>query len=268
MSSYFMESAEEEIRLELKTNEESVRSHALWCGLQPGMRVLDAGCGSGKTSCILHDMAQPGGSVLGIDFSERRVDYARKKFRRPGLDFEPHDLKKPLEGIGEFDFVWTCFVLEYFRRESQSIVDNLARCLKPGGRLCLLDLDSNMMNHYDLPKHLEKFFCGLIRKITEDHNFDPFCGRKLYSYMYDLGFEQIRVNLVPHHLIYGEVRELDFFNWLKKVEVSAEKESGEFQKYPGGYPAFAADFEAFFRNPRRFTYTPLVICTGVKPLKA
>ena len=104
MSSYFMESAEEEIRLELKTNEESVRSYALWCGLQPGMRVLDAGCGSGKTSCILHDMAQPGGSVLGIDFSERRVDYARKKFRRPGLDFEPHDLKKPLEGIGAVSY--------------------------------------------------------------------------------------------------------------------------------------------------------------------
>ena len=44
-----------------------------------------------------------------------------------------------------------------------------------------------------------------------------YCGRKLYSFLYDLGFEQIRVNIVPHHLIYGEIRDLDFFNWIKKI---------------------------------------------------
>ena len=45
--SYLMENLEEAIRLEMKTDPEAVRKQALWCGLKPGMRVLDAGCGPG-----------------------------------------------------------------------------------------------------------------------------------------------------------------------------------------------------------------------------
>jgi hypothetical protein len=39
-----------------------------------------------------------------------------------------------------------------------------------------------------------------------------------------------------------------------------------FEDYPGGPGGFLGDFEAFFRNPRRFTYTPLILCKGKKPI--
>lgn len=264
-NSYLMENADEEIRLEWKTDPEDVKKQALWCGLEPGMRVLDAGCGTGKTSSILFDMVQPGGTVCGVDFSGKRVEFAREKYARSGLDFRVCDLTRPLEGLGTFDFVWVRFVLEYFRKESRDIVGHLAECLKAGGRLCLLDLDHNMLNHYELPGTMETFFQRLMKRISEEHNFDPYCGRKLYSYMYDLGFREIRMEMLPHHLIYGKIRDVDAFNWLKKVEVSAAKTSGEFENYPGGYSGFLEAFKAFFFDARRFTYTPLIICTGVKP---
>ena len=38
----------EAIRLEVKTDPQALQRQALWCGVKPGMRVLDAGCGAGK----------------------------------------------------------------------------------------------------------------------------------------------------------------------------------------------------------------------------
>lgn len=261
---YLMESADEETRLEWKTDPDHVRKQAGWCGIKPGMRVLDAGCGTGKTTGILFDMVQPGGSALGIDFSERRVGYAREKYGRPGLDFQVCDLTKPLDNIGKFDFIWVRFVLEYFRKESKDIAGQLSECLNPGGRLCLLDLDHNSLNHYGIAPQMEEYFFKVMHKISEEQNFDPYCGRKLYSFLYDLGLADIRVDVVPHHLIYGEIRDVDVYNWMKKIEVSADKVRPAYNDYPGGFDAFISEFKKFFLDPRRFTYTPLIICTGIK----
>ncbi len=261
---YLMESAEEEIRLEWKTDPDLVRKQAGWCGIEPGMRVLDAGCGTGKTTGILFDMVQPGGSALGIDFSEKRVGYAREKYGGPGIDFQVCDLMRPLDNIGKFDFIWVRFVLEYFRKESKEIVGRLSECLNPGGRLCLLDLDHNSLNHYGIAPQIEQYFFKVMNRISEEQNFDPYCGRKLYSYLYDLGLADIRVDVVPHHLIYGEIRDVDVYNWMKKIQVSAEKIRFAYNDFPGGFDGFVNEFRNFFLDPRRFTYTPLIICTGIK----
>jgi SAM-dependent methyltransferase len=229
------------------------------------MRVLDAGCGTGKATGILFEMVQPGGNALGIDFSEKRISYAREKYGRLGLDFQLHDLTGPLENIGEFDFIWVRFLLEYFLKESEDIVRQLSECLAPGGRLCLLDLDHNCLSHYGIAQHTEEFFFRVMKKISAEQNFDPYCGRKLYSFLYDLGLADIRVDIVPHHLIYGDIRDVDVFNWIKKIEVSAGKVRSAYSDYPGGFDGFISEFKKFFLDPRRFTYTPLIMCTGIKP---
>jgi hypothetical protein len=41
-------------------------------------------------------------------------------------------------------------------------------------------------------------------------------GRKLYTYLYDMGFKDIQAHMMPHHLIYGELISSDDFNWIKK----------------------------------------------------
>ena len=82
-----MENTEEIVRLELKTDPEAVRKQALWCGLKPGLRVLDVGCGTGKITSILHELIQPGGEILGVDYSEERIRYAKQHYaREPGIE--------------------------------------------------------------------------------------------------------------------------------------------------------------------------------------
>lgn len=266
-TNYLMENQDEIFRLEIKTDPEALKRQAEWCGIKPGMRVLDVGCGPGKTTSILYEMTQPGGTIMGIDYSEERIRYAREHYGgKPGIDFRIHDLMDPFDDLGQFDIVWVRFVLEYFRAESSDIVKALKDCLKPGGYLCLIDLDYNCLNHYELTPEMSELLPKLMARLDEEYNFDTYSGRKLYSYLYDHGYEKIKLHLMPHHLIYGKLRDADAFNWIKKAEVIATKLDYLFDNYPGGYEAFFADFKKFFYDPRRFTYTPLILCKGIKPI--
>lgn len=263
---YLMENPDETFRLEIKTDPNAIRSQASWCGLKPGMHVLDVACGPGKTTAILHEMIQPEGEILGLDASEKRIRYARDHYgQEKGIHFRVHDLRQPLVGVGNFDLMWVRFILEYFRGECLDIIKKFTFALKPGGSLCLIDLDYNCLSHYELPKRMEGILFKLIGVLEQKHNFDPYVGRKLYSYLYDLGYQNIQVDVTPHHLFYGSIRNQDMFNWVKKVEVVSSKEVWLFESYPGGHDAFFRDFERFFQDPRRFTYTPMVLCKGTKP---
>lgn len=264
-SEYLMENKDEAVRLDIKTDDEAVRRQAAWLGIGPGARVLDLGCGSGHTSALLHELVQPGGAVVGLDFSDERLAYARATFgSRPGLDFVKMDILKPLDELGEFDFIWTKFVLEYFKAEAPSIIAGLSERLRPGGRLCALDLDHNCLNHYPMPERLNQKFAEALALLERDFNFDPYLGRKLYTYLYDAGYVDIRLDLSAHHLIYGQVRDQDDYNWIKKVDMLNVRAPQLFADYPAGFAGFRADFIAFFRDPRRFTYTPLIMCQGRK----
>lgn len=262
---YLMENPEEAVRLDVKTDIDEVGKQALLCGIYPGARVLDAGCGSGKTTTVLNAAVQPGGQAVGIDFAQDRIDFAKNHYASQGIQFHQKDLRTPLEGIGSFDFIWVRFVLEYYLEGSRDIIRNLVSSLKPDGVLCLLDLDYNCMTHYPLPREMEDTLHRLVERMGEKYNFDAFVGRKLYSYLYELGFRDIRLHMMPHHLIYGELKHSDDFNWIKKIQMASRKAHDIFQNYQGGYEGFFSDFNTFFRDPGRFTYTPLLICTGKKP---
>ena len=267
-NNYLMEHAEEIARLEKKTDADVVRRQASWAGLRSGMRVADIGCGSGKTTHVLFEMVQPGGRAVGFDFSDQRIAYALQKYSRPGLEFARCNVTEDMTAFGAFDFVWVRFVLEYHRSQAFRIVQNLSRIIKPGGTLCLIDLDYNCLSHFGMPDRLANALCGFMRKLEQDADFDPHVGIKLYSFLYDLGFEAIQVTLNPHHLIYGELNEMDAFNWTRKVEVAVKRSGYTFDEYSGGYEEFFEEFQRYFSHPRRFTYTPVIACRGRKPYPA
>ena len=263
---YLMESDEEIMRLEIKTDIKVVYKQAQWAGIRPGMRVADIGCGPGKTSRALLDLVQPGGEVVGIDIAPQRVEFAREKYRTPGLRFEHRNAIKPLDDLGGFDFVWVRFLLEYHRNRSFQIVENLTRITKPGGIMCLIDLDHNCLNHFGLKERLFKAMREVTALVEHTANFDPYVGIKLYSFLYDLKYEAIDVTMAPHHLIFGELNEVDAFNWIQKIEVAGKNAGYAFADYPGGYDEFLEEFKQCFADPRRFSYTPLIACRGIKPM--
>lgn len=263
---YLMESDEETLRLDVKTNVEVIRKQALWAGIKAGMRVADVSCGSGKTTHILHELVQPGGEVIGVDSSEERLEYANKHYGGKGIEFRYRDILKPLNDLGKFDFIWVRFVLEYYLSEGFDIVENISKILKPGGILCLIDLDHNCLNYFGISEKLERTLQSIMESLQKEVNFDPFMGRKLYSFLYDLGYQDINVDVDAHHIIFGKLNETDAFNWMKKAEVAPKKINYRFEEYEGGYEEFLEEYKKFFSDPRRFIYTPVISCRGQKPV--
>jgi len=265
---YVMESEEESLRLDLKTDPEQVRRQVLWAGLETGMRVADLGCGPGKTTWVLHHLARPGGFAVGVDYSPQRISYARSHFACEGIEFVLQDIRGPVDNLGQFDFVWLRFVLEHYRSTAFQIVRNISLLVRPGGILCLGDLDHNCLNHFGIPERLEISLRKIMGLLQDTADFDPYAGRKLYAWMYDLGFKDIKIDICPHHLIFGQLKDSDAFNWRKKVEIAASYSGYPFDEYNGGYEEFLEEFNGYFQDPRRFTYTPLILCRGVKPSAA
>ena len=261
---YIMESPDEATRLELKTDGSVVESFARRAGLGPGMRVVDIACGAGLTTSVLGAMAGAGGSAVGIDASEERIARARERFGGENVGFEIRDFLAPMEGLGSFDFAWIRFALEYYRAAAFDIARNAADLLVQGGILCLVDLDYNCLSHYGMSPRLEVALASMVRQVESKGDFDPYAGRKLYSHLYRLGFEDIRVEVGAHHLIYGELRKADEYNWAKKIEVLSRNLDLELPGYSGP-GEFLEDFMRFFRDPGRFTYTPVIAAWGRKP---
>jgi ubiquinone/menaquinone biosynthesis C-methylase UbiE len=106
--------------------------------LQPGVRVLDAGCGTGNFEHFISTKPMPDVTVEGIDASGGMLNAARR--RCAGLEFAEFsaaDLNErlPFEDA-TFDRVVSINVL-YALRDQEHAVSEMLRVLKPNGRLVI-----------------------------------------------------------------------------------------------------------------------------------
>lgn len=104
--------------------------------LQPGDRLLDAGCGSGMLAAMA--AAAPGTVVLGIDANPAAIEFASRTFALPNLSFRQalvDDLDAP---PGSFEKIACLEVIEHLARgQGETMLAEFARLLVPGGRLVL-----------------------------------------------------------------------------------------------------------------------------------
>jgi SAM-dependent methyltransferase len=103
--------------------------------LAPGMRVLDAGCGTGEALSWLHELVKPTGSVVGVDLSAAHIEAARRRLR-PGVTILQADLLDAPLAAQSFDFIWCVNTIHHLCDPLQG-VKRLASLLRPGGRIAL-----------------------------------------------------------------------------------------------------------------------------------
>ncbi|HEU0304340.1 MAG TPA: class I SAM-dependent methyltransferase [Gaiellaceae bacterium] len=103
--------------------------------VQPGDRVLDACCGTGDLA--LECVRAGAGSVVGLDFSPRMIERARRKSGAVGW-VEGDVLALPFDG-GAFDSATVGFGIRNVA-DLPAALRELARVLVTGGRLGILEI--------------------------------------------------------------------------------------------------------------------------------
>jgi len=102
--------------------------------VQPGDRVLDACCGTGDLALAAERV---GGRVVGLDFSERMLERARRKSAE--IEWVRGDLLElPFEDAS-FDAATVGFGVRNVADLERSLRE-LRRVLRPGGRLGILEI--------------------------------------------------------------------------------------------------------------------------------
>jgi len=108
-------------------------------GIAPGERVLDIGCGTGRTTRAAAGRA-PGGAAVGIDLSAVMLDVARREADQAGLTsvrFVHGDAQVHPFDAGSFDVAISRAGAMFFADPVQAF-RNIGRALVPRGRLVLL----------------------------------------------------------------------------------------------------------------------------------
>ncbi len=108
------------------------------CGLQPGQRLLEIGCGWGA----LAEMAAAdfGARVTGLTLSTEQLDYARQRLARAGAAAQADLRLQDYRDIRDepFDAICSIEMFEAVGREYwESYFATLRRQLKAGGRACI-----------------------------------------------------------------------------------------------------------------------------------
>ena len=163
-----------------------------------------------------------------------------------------------------FDLVYSRMLLEYLRNKEQAVRE-MVRVCRPGGTVLLQDLDGQLLWHYPEDAEMQRTSEKVVDALAAT-GFDPFVGRKLFSFAQRAGLEHIDVQVESYHLIAGVVGPEILKQWELKLEIAAP----QLKKVLGSETAakeHAKRFLEYLRRPDTLTYSTVFTVSGKKPLQ-
>lgn len=107
--------------------------------VQPGMTVLDVGCGTGWFSIPMARMVGDQGRVMAVDLQEQMLGMLRRRAERAGVAgrIQLHKCEQDRLGIAvQADFA-LAFAMVHEVPDQRRLLGEIQSCLKPGGKLLL-----------------------------------------------------------------------------------------------------------------------------------
>jgi 2-polyprenyl-3-methyl-5-hydroxy-6-metoxy-1,4-benzoquinol methylase len=159
--------------------------------LDPGLNLLDVGCGPGTITVDLARRLTPG-RVTGIDASEEIIE------RAAGLAFDEgvHNVAFQVGDVYALDFPDETFDMVHAHQVLQHVANPVAamkeirRVLKPGGVFAARDVDyGGVMVHPKLPGLL--LWMTAYRDVHYWNGGDPDAGRALKAWARQAGFDTV-----------------------------------------------------------------------------
>jgi demethylmenaquinone methyltransferase/2-methoxy-6-polyprenyl-1,4-benzoquinol methylase len=114
-------------------------------GVHEGQRVLDVACGTGRGTVGLAQAVGEMGRVDALDLSQAMIEQACPKLDKLGLNhwvhFKQGNARELPYPDGTFDLVYNGYMFDLIRLEGfLPILKEMARVLKPGGKLVLVNM--------------------------------------------------------------------------------------------------------------------------------
>ncbi len=176
-----------------------VQGH-LDCG--PGDRLAHVGCGNGEVDVALA-LATPGLSVVSLDCLWHRVAHTRDLGRDVGVPLYGvvGDLRALPLARHAFDAVVCLGVLQHLQRPSDA-AHALARLVRPGGRLLILEPDHESRLWYSASDAGVRAFELARRHFARQHlaqapETPPRLGLHVASWLREAGLDPLSIETIP-----------------------------------------------------------------------
>jgi len=134
--------------------------------LRPGMRVLDAGCGTGEALKWLADEVAPDGAAVGLDLAKAHSAAASAHAAPTTLVLQADLLRAPFPSHS-FDLVWCLNTINHLRDPIGGIAA-LANLAKPRGRVVLAQSSFLPDMYFAWDARLERVTNEAVRQYYRD----------------------------------------------------------------------------------------------------
>jgi ubiquinone/menaquinone biosynthesis C-methylase UbiE len=131
--------------------------------LQPGLTVLDIGCGTGAITRGIAEAVAPGGRAVGVDLHAGLIEEARRGHSKmPGLSFETADVYNlPFRNL--FDIVTAARVLQWLADPLAALRKAVAAA-KPDGKVVILEYNHEKIAWQpEPPLSMREFYAAFLR---------------------------------------------------------------------------------------------------------
>ncbi len=191
--------------------------------LKGNERVLDVGCGTGRTTvdCAkrLHS-----GTLVAIDISQSMIEFAQKEYEAiSNLTFKQQDVTQ-LNFNEEFDFAYSIFCLHWVS-DQQTAIQKIAQSLKPGGKCFLyMSVTGSLITAWDNAcKYVAQHNPHWAPYIANTHNIKP--EKNWIQWTEQVGFTIVNKHVKIDQLTFPTLN--DYKNHVKALGVASDLPQAE-----------------------------------------
>ncbi len=218
--------------------------------LAPGLSVLDVGCGPGYVTAELARRVGETGKAVGIDINATFLAAARAHAKEKGVgsivSFQQVDFPPLPFPERSFDRILCKNVLEYVD-SAEEVLKEMARVLKPRGRVLVLDSDWDMLAlDASNPELSDRILSAIKRTAIKE----PRIGRKLRRLFKDAGFADVKVQVLANPDLSGWAMPMLEKSWPQYALASGEVTWEELESWLGDVRERIVREEYFFCLPQ------------------
>ena len=165
--------------------------------IKKGSYVLDIGCGDGYYAYQISKNKKIK-KVIALDISKNSIEYAKRKYPHPNIDFIVGEFEKINFNEKKFDAIYMCEIIEHFNNPDK-VLKKISMILKPEGLLFI-----STPNFLRLENRIRKIFRKKPIFVDKSH-FKEFTFVDIEAMLKKYGFKIVKkrgVNLWAEWIFY------------------------------------------------------------------